>query len=281
MEKTMEILYEDEDLLFLNKPPAWVVNVAQTYSGQTLQAWFSQYLLGAKKANNWQTLVPEGFSGEYGTPEDIWAERGGMLHRLDKDTSGVMVWAKNPGALVNLLAQFKERQAEKTYTCLVHGIFAVKKERVFLPLGRKTSQREVFTVRPDGREAITEYEVKETWRSFDFEKLKSERPDEVKRAGAKRKQVENLYQGFSLVECRPKTGRTHQIRVHMQYLKHPLVGDEVYNTASKKRLDSLWCGRQFLHASSLKIRHPRSGSDLEVTAALTEDLTAALRFLLE
>lgn len=275
----MQILYEDADILFLNKPPGWVVNEASTYQGLTLQAWFSQYLLTAKIANNWQTLVPEDFNSHYGSPEEIWQQRAGMLHRLDKDTSGVMVWAKNPGALVNLLAQFKKREVKKVYACLVHGLFSVPKERVFLPLGRKSGQRELFTVRPDGREAVTEYEVEKSWAEFDFEKLKSEKPEELKKIGAKKRQVENLYQGFSLVHCLPKTGRTHQIRVHMQHLKHPLVGDEVYNTSSKKRLDKLWCDRQFLHALSLKITHPRSGEELEIKAPLANDLAAALDFL--
>ncbi|MDR0463411.1 MAG: RluA family pseudouridine synthase [Pseudomonadales bacterium] len=274
------ILYEDEDLVFLTKPPGWVVNYADTHDEPTMQAWFSDYLLSARQAFNWEALVPSDFDEKYGTPEKIWQDRLGMIHRLDKETSGVMVWAKNPGSLVNLLAQFKNRTTTKIYTCLVHGLFTVKKERIFLPMGRKSTNRQLFAVRPDGREAVTLYEVQKSYGGFNFDKLKEDHYGEaVVKQNVRQKQINNLYQGFSLVACEPKTGRTHQIRVHMAHLKHPLVGDKTYNSTSKQRLDAIWCPRQFLHASSLEIEHPRTGKILKVECPLTEDLSEALKFL--
>src|SRR5690606_460319 len=113
--------------------------------------------------DTWLPLVPPGFEDTYGTPAAIFAERGGVVHRLDKDTSGVMVLAKNPGSLMNLLAQFKNRQTKKKYLALVHGKFTVPAATISEPLGRASRDRKVFAVRPDGREAVTKYAVTQTF----------------------------------------------------------------------------------------------------------------------
>ena len=117
----MKIIYEDQNILAINKPPGVIVNQAKTFKGQTVQEWMQAYLETHPFMDNWQALVPADFSTEFGTVEEIWQERQGIVHRLDKETSGVLLLAKNPGALVNLLAQFKKRQTKKTYLALVHG----------------------------------------------------------------------------------------------------------------------------------------------------------------
>jgi 23S rRNA-/tRNA-specific pseudouridylate synthase len=162
---------------------------------------------------------------------------------------------------------------------LVHGLFGVLKERIFLPLGRKAGERQVFTVRPDGREAVTDYQVEKMYQQFDGAKLWGQQGEKLRALGWRRQQVERLYQGFSLVQCVPKTGRTHQIRVHLSYLKHPLVGEKLYSSAAKIKWDALWCKRQFLHASSLQVVHPREGREMTISSPLSEDLERALGFL--
>ena len=113
---------------------------------------------------DWSELVPTDFSDEYGSPEEIFAERKGMVHRIDKDTSGVLVFAKNPGSLVNLLAQFREKQVKKQYVCLVHGKVQPESDVIRAPLGRATGKdRRRFQVRSDGRPAETIYEVLSHW----------------------------------------------------------------------------------------------------------------------
>ncbi|HOZ03504.1 MAG TPA: pseudouridine synthase, partial [Candidatus Woesebacteria bacterium] len=117
--EAISILYEDNDLVAIDKPGGVVVNNASSVSGPTIQDWWSAKISKLSLSENWQALVPSDFNNEYGTPEEVFAQRSGVVHRLDKDTSGVLLLAKNPGALINLLAQFKQRQVHKTYLCLV------------------------------------------------------------------------------------------------------------------------------------------------------------------
>lgn len=270
----LEIVYQDDDILILNKPPDIVVNRADTVAAKTVQDWMEQHL-PQWHSTDWQDLIPADFSGEFGDPESIFQERLGVVHRLDKDTSGVLLLAKNPGALVNLLAQFKQRQVQKKYMCLAHGKFVVPQDTLSLPMGRASQNRLLFAVRPEGREAVTTYEVKEFFPHLDLEKI-------IKFPAAKGsnfKKRSQIYQGFSLVECWPHTGRTHQIRVHLAYIKHPLVGDVTYVGRKRQVLDPIWCPRQFLHASELTFTHPRTRQSLTITAPLSPDLEQVLTVL--
>ncbi|MBP7740962.1 RluA family pseudouridine synthase [Candidatus Woesebacteria bacterium] len=274
----IKIIYEDQDLLVINKPPGLVVNRAETVKVETLQDWLEKNIeaIGQRKfPTDWRDQIPEDFTNEYGTPEEIFETRTGLAHRLDKDTSGIMLIAKHPGSLLSLLKEFRTRKVQKRYTCLVHGKFAMAKGEVNLPLGRRPSNRKLFAVVPDGRPAQTLYEVKNFYPKFDQEKLISY---SVNPKALKQKRF-SLYEGFSLVSCWPKTGRTHQIRVHMSYLKHPIVGDQLYVGKKRVKLDSLWCYRQFLHASELEFNHPRTGERVSYTADLTDDLIQALAFV--
>ncbi len=267
------ILFEDADLLILQKPAGVVVNRADTITAPTIQDWLdTQFLGGEPWPNDWQEQLPADFTPEYGTPEAIFAQRSGIAHRLDKDTSGVFVCAKHPGSLLSLLAQFRERTVEKTYVCLTHGLFSEKSGEVTAPIGRSSTNRKRFAVVPDGRTAQTLYKVEDSFAGLNLDAL----PPQVKEQIEKRT---STYQGFSLVTCWPKTGRTHQIRVHMGHLQHPLVGDVHYVGKKRSRLDVLWCPRQFLHAASITLRHPRTKASLTIQAPLTPDLQTVLTYL--
>lgn len=271
----IEILFEDQDLLVVHKPFGVVVNRAETITQETIQDWMSARLAAAATQaeaglEEWRSLVPADYDDTYGSPDEIFAQRQGIVHRLDKDTSGVLLLAKNPGSLVQLLAQFRDRQTHKEYVCLCHGQFNQIEGVVNAPLGRLSANRKLFGVVPDGREAVTEYRVE----SY-FAHLKQNDPSLLLRP-SEWKQAERIYQGFSLVHCWPKTGRTHQIRVHMKHLQHPLVGDVQYGGKKRAKLDQLWCPRQFLHAHRLTIQHPRTDQPVTFTASLPPDLQAVL-----
>ncbi|MDO5561709.1 MAG: pseudouridine synthase [bacterium] len=269
------IIYEDEDVLVINKPAGLIINQAETHQQTSLQTLVASYLQTQTTPTTESYLeLPTDFDVTYGTPAEIWQQRQGMVHRLDKDTSGLTVWAKSPLALVNLLSQFKNRTVNKSYLCLVHGLFAQEKSgRINLPLGRKLTNRQLMTVTPSGRSALTLYQVKQEWREFDKQKLKTLIPD------IKNKEIDKLYQGFSLIKATPKTGRTHQIRAHLTHLKHPLVGDQAYLSNRKAKLDVLWCSRQFLHAAELSFTQPRTQKVLTFDSPLPTDLQTALTFL--
>lgn len=266
----IELIFEDQDILIINKPAGLVVNQADSVKEETLQDWLAERANGEDFSPDWQQLIPADFSEEFGTAEEIFKERLGMVHRLDKNTSGVMVTAKNPGSLVNLLAQFRQRTVTKKYTCLTHGKFRVPKGVISAPLGRARVDRQKFAVTAAGRPAVTEYEVADYYPALN--KSGQEKLGKlVKKA--------SVYQGFSLVNCWPKTGRTHQIRVHLKHWQHPLVGDSKYVGKKRAKLDVVWCPRQFLHASTIELIHPRTNKKISFEAKLASDLKQALSFL--
>ncbi|HSW89552.1 MAG TPA: RluA family pseudouridine synthase [Patescibacteria group bacterium] len=250
------ILFEDDAIVVINKPAGWVVNRSQTQSELTVQDWFA-----TKIANYQQSTTNNQQTSEYGTPEEIFADRGGIVHRLDKDTSGVLLLAKTPDVLVELLRQFKERETEKTYIALVHGKLVPQEGIIKLPMDRSQNDPKKFAIVADGRESETRYSVVEYFPGL---------PEGISPKKGK------SYQGFSLVECYPKTGRTHQIRVHMAAIKHPLVGDSTYGGRKRITLDQEWCPRHFLHAKKLCFSHPVTNERLCIEAPLPEELQNAL-----
>ncbi len=273
------ILFEDGDLVVVSKPPGVVVNKAATVKEMTIQDWWEERLVGKEmKKVEWEKMVPADFPNEYGFPEKVFIERGGIVHRLDKETSGVLVLAKNPGVLAHLLRQFRLRETTKMYTCLVHGKFAILEDTVNLPLGRATDNRTKFTVDAEGRAAETHYKVTEFYPELNLDKVLQNisRTPQVKNL---RKKLQNAYQGFSLVQCWPKTGRTHQLRVHLAHLKHPIVADTTYLGKKRQSFDALWCPRLFLHATTLELTHPRTGERQKFSADIWPDLQTALEFL--
>jgi 23S rRNA pseudouridine1911/1915/1917 synthase len=276
MTESIIVLFEDQDIVVIAKPGGMVTNRARSLSSPTLQDWFDSYVQGTSFPNDWQKLLPEDFSDEYGTPEEIFSERQGMVHRLDKDTSGVMVFAKHPGSLLNLLTQFRTRGVQKEYVALVHGKFRVEQGMISAPLARSRTNRQKFAIDIEGRAAVTQYSTEKTFEGFEWKEL-SEKAGE---AAVTIKKEARLYNaGFSLVRCLPKTGRTHQIRVHLAHEQHPIVGDEKYVGRRRTKIDPLWCPRQFLHAAALEFTHPRTQERVRFVAELPEDLKQVIGFL--
>jgi len=233
----LTILYEDADLLVIDKPAGLTVHPAAGLpAGQA----------GVRRGTLAAALLayrPE-LAGVGGP------ERPGIVHRLDRDTSGLLVVAKNEAARAALTRQWKERQVEKGYLALVHGRLEPPQGVIDAPIGRDTRHRQRMAVVEGGRAARTAYRVQR-----------------YLRAGP------GGQDSYSLVEVTPSTGRTHQIRVHFAALGYPLVGDRVYGRPSAL------LRRQFLHADRLAFRHPVDGRPLEFESSLPEDLRQALERL--
>lgn len=217
------IIYEDDFLAVITKPPGLVVHPGSGHSTGTLV----HGLLYACEALS-------GISGEL---------RPGIVHRLDKDTSGVMVVAKNDLAHQSLVNQFKERQVKKVYHALAQGGFEEKHGRIVEAIGRHPVNRKKMAVlKSGGRYAATEWRIAEEFASR-----------------------------ISLIELHPETGRTHQIRVHLAHIGHPIVGDSLYG-GQKDFSDDICAQRQCLHASSISFVHPRSGKSVKFKVPLWQDM---------
>ncbi len=237
----VKIIFEDSDFLVIDKPSGITVNKSETTKGDTLQDW-----LEAKfKVQSSKSKVGEGSDFE---------NRAGIVHRIDKETSGLLIVAKNRRAFENLQEQFKERVVKKTYIALVHGKIQGEGE-IRVPVGRLPWNRKRFGVLSGGREAVTKYRVIS---NFKF-------------------QISNLPEEVSLLELFPETGRTHQIRVHLKYLGHPVFGDEFYAGRKTARNDRKLLPRLFLHAAKISFNHPATGKRIEFESQLPEELSNLLK----
>jgi 23S rRNA pseudouridine1911/1915/1917 synthase len=232
----LTVLHEDVDIVVIDKPAGLVVHPAAGHADQTL---VNALLFHVKDLS--------GVGGEL---------RPGIVHRLDKDTSGVMVIAKHDAAHRKLTANWNSERVRKEYLALVYGTPASDRGTVDAPIGRDPRDRKRMAVVPEGRRAITDYEVAERVRYA------------------------------SLLRCRLRTGRTHQIRVHLKHLGHPIVGDPVYSGPQwrgipdkrvQKALSSL--ERQMLHAAKITFEHPSSGVAMTFEAPLPADFRAVLEVL--
>lgn len=221
----LTVVYEDECLLAVDKPAGMVVHPAAGHTGGTL--------VNALLAYHPQ-LADVGGPG-----------RAGVVHRLDKDTSGLLLVAKVPEAHAALQRQFKRRQVRKTYLALVEGEVQPREGVIEVPVGRDQRQRKQMAAMRSGRPAVTQYRAVEYFR------------------------------GYTLLEVRPHTGRTHQIRVHLAWLGYPVVGDRVYG----RRRQPLLGDRHFLHALELHFTHPVTREALTLTAPLPAELTGVLERL--
>jgi 23S rRNA pseudouridine1911/1915/1917 synthase len=219
------ILYEDDHVAVIDKPAGMVVHPAYGHSSGTL--------VNAILAR-WPQIA------EFSEPE-----RAGIVHRLDKETSGVILVAKTVEALDDLREQFKERTIRKRYLALVEGMPGTPEGLIDAPIGRDSNQRKRMTVTPDGRQAVTEFHVLEHFAEH------------------------------SLVEVLPKTGRTHQIRVHLAFIGCPVVGDTVYG----RRKQRIKMKRHFLHAASITFDLPGSIETITVEARLPVGLQDVLNKL--
>ena len=217
----LTIIYEDDDLLVIDKPAGLAVHPAPGHPGHTLVNAILSYF--PHLADISDSLRP------------------GIVHRLDKDTSGVMLVAKNGVAQANLIDQFQARSIVKAYLVLVKGRLTPESGIIEAPIGRDPRNRKRMAVVTEGREARTEYQV-------------------IKYIG-----------NYTLLEVLPETGRTHQIRVHLAAIGYPVVGDPVYG------VKSTYLSRQFLHACRLGFKLPSSGEYVEFTSELPPDLEQALK----
>jgi len=217
----LNIIYEDNDLLVIDKPAGLPIHPAPGHYSHTL-------------VNAILSYVPH-------LPESDDSLRPGIVHRLDKDASGVMVVAKNSMAQANLINQFKTRSVVKAYLVLVKGHLTPGEGVIEAPIGRDPRNRKRMAVVAEGKEARTQYYV-------------------IKHVG-----------DYTLVEVRPETGRTHQIRVHLSAIGYPVVGDPVYGVKSPH------LSRPFLHACRLGFKLPSTGEYVEFTSNLPPDLEQALK----
>lgn len=241
--KDIKVIFEDQAILVVDKPDGLVVNRAESVKGKTLQEQLEGY-----------------FDYRVGGGP---GSRAGIVHRLDKETSGVLVVAKTDEVMDKMQAMFKAREIQKTYLALVHG-FTTSEFEVKLSLARSRMNRLRHTVDAAGREAETRFQ---TQKRFELN------PDLA--VGLKKRLSKDFWKGynrFSLVISMPKTGRTHQIRVHLHSVFAPIVGDETYGGRKFLRVDKLWAERMFLHAWKIRFVHPATGEEVEFESKLPEKL---------
>ena len=213
----VEILYEDDDIIVVNKPKGMVVHPANGNPDGTL-------------VNAVMAICKDSLSGIGG---EI---RPGIVHRLDKNTSGAIIIAKNDKAHINLSEQLKNHEIKKTYIALVRGVVKENNATINMPIGRSKKDRKKMDVDKNGKEAITHFKV-------------------LKR-----------YKDCTLLEINIETGRTHQIRVHLSHIGYPIIGDEVYSNGKNK-----WnIEGQCLHAKSLDFKHPITGKNMHIEAPIPE-----------
>ena len=222
----VEIVYEDKDIIVVNKPKGMVVHPANGNPDGTL-------------VNAIMNICKNSLSGIGG---EI---RPGIVHRLDKDTSGLLIVAKNDLAHINMSKQIKDREVKKIYIALVKGNINENEATINMPIGRSTKDRKKMAVRKEGKEAITHFKV-------------------LKRYG-----------DYTLLKLKIDTGRTHQIRVHLAEIGHPVVGDMVYS----KGKNEFGVEGQMLHAQSLDFKHPVTGKEMHLEADLPEYFKEVLQKL--
>lgn len=227
------ILFEDDCILVINKPPGIVVNRAESVKGETVHDWIEQRY---DKQNS-----------DIRNEDEEFKNRAGIVHRIDKETSGILLIAKTQESFAELQRQFKERVVEKSYLALVHGALTPATGEINAPVGRLPWNRERFGVIPDGRESRTEYSVLGT--------------------GKKDKDT------YSVVLFYPHTGRTHQIRVHCKYINHPIVGDQLYAGRKTSRDDRKWAPRVMLHAWKISLVHPVHKERISFEAPVPDDFS--------
>jgi len=249
----LNIIYEDDDIIVLNKQADILVHPARGNTHGTLVNALVFY------SDKLSSGMSETVQREKEKFENAGEFRPGIIHRLDKNTTGVMVVAKNDIAQWKIAKQFQDRQTKKSYLAIVHGTPELTADRINIPLGIHPKIREKYAIRPEiGKEAITFYEVLEEFR------------------------------GFSLLKLSPRTGRTHQIRVHLSYIKHAVVADDMYGgklvypwqlQGGEPAVQEPVIARVALHAHTLEFKHPTTKKQVKFEAPLPEDMQNLLDML--
>ncbi len=265
----LDIVYEDEDLLAINKQADLIIHPARGNWTGTLVNGLAYYF-----RMKWgQDGEQHEDIGDLPTAGEVF--RPGIVHRLDRDTTGILLVAKTDLALWRLGRQFELRHIHKTYTAIVHGLVELNEDVIDMPIGKHPKIRDKYAVhRGTGRpyasttkNAVTRYKV--------LQRLPN---------------VGGSRASFTLLELYPKTGRTHQLRVHASYIGHPIVGDRMYGggpvyrsqlQGHAQRAEGPLITRQALHAHTIGFRHPRTGEDMELEAPWPEDFTTTLETLRE
>ena len=244
MEK-IEVVWENKEALGINKPAGVVVNRAESVKEKTIQDWVEEQKWWKKEEK-----------------DEVFKNRSGIAHRIDKETSGCLLIAKNPKTLNELMSQFKKRETKKEYLALVHGWIEPKEGRIRLPLARSGTDRKKQEVRYDGKMADTIWKRTDIFAGIDKEEWRGKEP---------------WGDRLSLVNIKLMTGRMHQIRVHLSHLGYPIFADEKYLNKEQWGRDSLILKRHFLHAE--KIGFKITGEKIEVVAPLNEELKKCVTLL--
>ncbi|MDO8639812.1 MAG: RluA family pseudouridine synthase [bacterium] len=257
------VIYEDEEILVLNKPAGITVNRSETTRGDiTVQDWVEQYLkIPSTKSeirNKSKIINPNDQNNfEFRDSGFEFLNRAGIVHRIDKETSGILLVAKTKEAFIDLQAQFKERKVKKTYLALAHGKIESEEGEIRVPVGRLPWNRKKFGVVADGREAVTKYKV----------------------LSIKHSVFDKKGEPLTLLELYPETGRTHQIRVHLKYINHPIFSDFLYAGRKISRNDRKILNRVFLHAHEISFYHPKSKKLVSFESNLPEELLSVINKL--
>jgi 23S rRNA pseudouridine1911/1915/1917 synthase len=242
----IKIIYEDENIVVLDKPAGITVNKSDTTKDEyTVADWVLE------KVKDQKSKIKD-------DDETDFSSRAGIVHRIDKETSGILLVAKNLKSFENLQAQFKERKVNKTYIALVHGAVSPQQGEIVVPVGRLPWNRKRFGVLAGGREAMTYYSVI----SIINHRISYKK-----------------YEDLTLLELKPKTGRTHQIRVHLKYFNHPIYGDSLYAGRKTSRDDRRVLNRFFLHAQKITFLNPNSGKEMSFESPLPYELKQMLEYL--
>lgn len=237
----LDVVYEDSDLLVVNKQPFLVVHPTKNYQSGTLANALAYRL--QEKGERWKIR---------------------FINRLDRDTSGLVLVAKNGHAQDAVSSQMEKGTTVKKYLALVHGLFEGPEGRIDLPIDKDPDHKARRMVREDGYPSVTLYKVLQSWDVPDLG------PDFKPWSGEKR------IEGYSLVELTLLTGRTHQIRVHMTHLGHPIAGDELYGQLYGYEAGTDVLDRQALHAYSLRLAQPMTGEPIELKTAMPADMAECI-----
>jgi 23S rRNA pseudouridine1911/1915/1917 synthase len=281
-----KIIFEDTEILVLDKPAGMIVNKSDTTVGEkTVQEWVESYLVipNSKDVILSETKDLDGIlhfvqndneQVQHDTEETDFYKRAGIVHRLDKETSGILLVAKTKEAFENMQKQFKERKVKKTYLSLVHGEVKIPEGEINVPVGRLPWNRKRFGVLAEGREAVTRYKVMSLRGA---ERQSNPQSHEIASLISFARNDRN--DKLTLLELYQETGRTHQIRDHLKYFGFPIFADPLYGGRKTARNDRKILSRIFLHAAKISFYHPKTNKLISFESQLPKQLSQFLTTL--